>query len=711
MKIHTTQNLNSLVQLNQLSSNNVSSRDFRLKNYSEQMPTPDLPAERAELYGSSVSFGLRFGKKKPNVKDAKKIIDTVAKKVGDIKKDPQPMKKKGDELIESSPFNWVLSKHEYEPVIQAGAAALICMLLRPATIIAMPSGSKSKDDNTYAASHSFASGIMGLATAVLITAPFKSGGNYVMDVMRKNFNTKVLERLYPQLSIDSIWADKAKTIRKPIDEWLNKDGKKFVDNISNIQFSPQFKKFADVSEMTFRKVLGLDIDWAAQKGKSFNDVVLRDGSKLYDKLGMSRIGIVVKENGFDDANILLSDIDKEYLAKLIEDSKELKDTNWGSLDINSVFDKDNLIKDLHNWKDINGNQWKLDLDTAYISSPIEEISRIPRISGRKRLDPKENVYKFTTYQNNGINDGLGTVVDENLVAAATRNEAQIKLLTWGPDILTRVPVAALTIALIPPVLKHVFGLEKSKNKKQEKPANNIVKTENKAIQENKNVAFKGGAKDPGKANWFIKLLGKYYGKSIIESERIAKISEKLNKLPGKLTEHMMTLGSLITSSVYMTRTLQNKDLDPDRKQTLAINQFLCFLVPTAAAYTVNRVLDKHIKNFEYRVSNKMQYARDLAKFGGTEIPKFAQNMKNVKGIRILSSIGVFSLTYRYITPVIMTPIANMLGDKWNEKRALKRKIAEAETAAKEIQMNTDYGKKAKEVSITVEPAEESRKSA
>lgn len=710
MKIHTTQNLNSLVQLNQLSSNNVSSRDFRLKNYSEQMQMPKLSAENVGLSSSSVTFGSLFGRKKPNVKDAKKIIDTVSKKVGDIKKDPQPMKKKGDDIIEGSLFNWVLGKHEYEPVIQAGAAALICMLLRPATIMALPSGSKSKDDNTYAASHSFASGIMGLATAALITAPFKNGGNYVTNVLRKNFDTKVLERLYPQLDINSIWADTAKTIRKPIKEWLNKDGKEFVDNISNIQFSPQFKKFADVSDMTFKKVLNLDVDWASQKGKSFNDVVLKDGSRLYDKIRMSNVGIVVKEDGFGDANILISDIDKEYLTKLVEDSKGLKDSNWGMLDVNSVYDKDNKVVDFRNWRDVNGKQWMLNLDSSYISSPIEEISRIPRISGRKRLDPKENVYKFTTYQNNGINGGLGTVVDEELVAASTKNEAQIKLLTWGPDILTRVPVAALTIALIPPVLKHVFGLEKSKNKKQDKPASNIAKTENNAVQENKNVTFKGGSKDPEKVNWFIKLLGKYYGKPIIESEKIAKISETLNKLPGKLTEHMMTLGSLITSSVYMTRTLQNKDLDPDRKQTLAINQLLCFLVPTAAAYTVNRVLDKHIKNFEYRVSNKMQYARDLAKFTGTEIPKFAKNMKNVKGIRILSSIGVFSLTYRYVTPVIMTPIANMLGDKWNAKRALKRRMAE-EAAAKEIQMNADYGNKAKEIAINAKPAEEARKTA
>jgi hypothetical protein len=174
---------------------------------------PKLSAEKADYYSSSISFGKG---KKPTVRDAKKIIDTCVKKVGDIKKDPNPEKKRGDKLVESPLFNWILSKYEFEPVIQAAAAAIICMALRPATIMALPSKGKSKEDNTYAASHSFASGIMGLVSAILITAPFKKGGDYVTNVMRKNFKTEVLERLYPQLDKTSIWLDEAKGIRKEI---------------------------------------------------------------------------------------------------------------------------------------------------------------------------------------------------------------------------------------------------------------------------------------------------------------------------------------------------------------------------------------------------------------------------------------------------------------------------------------------------------------
>ena len=104
MKIHKTQNLNSLVQLNQQSANNVSSKDFRLKNYSEQMLMPKLSAESAELYGSSVSFG----KSKTVLKDAKKIINMTKKSVGEIKSEPQLEKKKGDEFLLGSLFDNML---------------------------------------------------------------------------------------------------------------------------------------------------------------------------------------------------------------------------------------------------------------------------------------------------------------------------------------------------------------------------------------------------------------------------------------------------------------------------------------------------------------------------------------------------------------------------------------------------------------------------
>ena len=138
---------------------------------------------------------------------------------------------------------------------------------------------------------------------------------------------------------------------------------------------------------------------------------------------------------------------------------------------------------------------------------------------------------------------------------------------------------------------------------------------------------------------------------------------------------MATLGSLLTSSVYIQQTLNKKDLDTDRRRTLAINQGLCFIIPTICAYLVDKYINNWIKKNEYRYSglseNKIAIAnRDGKKDVAEKIQKDLG--KKLKGVRILASLATFSLIYRYITPVIITPIANKIGDKINEKKHQKQ---------------------------------------
>ena len=363
----------------------------------------------------------------------------------------------------------------------------------------------------------------------------------------------------------------------------------------------------------------------------------------------------------------------------------------------------------------------MDLDTAYVSSPYETASYRPRITGKKRLDEKDNEYKFTTYQKNGDEKGsLGTEIDNEMVLAEARNEGHQKLLTWLPDLVFRVPIAATTIALIPVVLKKVFGVEKSKKKAPEPvqpqymPEAQIMDAQQKAEELVEKVIFKGGKSDAAKkGNWFVRKFGEWYGKPLLENEKVAKISEKLSKIPGGMTELMATVGSFITSSVYVQRTITNKDLDPERRRTLAINQTLCFFVPTAAAYTVNSFLKDITKKIEYSYSGWKEREMDIAKLENKVLDNkiVKEELGNkLKGVRILSSLATFTLIYRYATPVIITPIANWIGDKINSKKATEK------AAAKEIALNsnndkTDLEKQgvAKEVSLNTNSNKESKK--
>ncbi len=742
MKIHTTQNL-------ELLNSKISTNKPELKtNYalSATMGNRISAMNHSDSYEHSVSFK---GKKPKNVENAKKVIDMAKKGLEDIKDKATPEVQKGDSFLKSSFFNACLKLTNNEPVFQAVTAAIICILLRPLTIMALPTkdakpkdkvevvektpsnietdkvddkiatpfenkDSKNKENtafkgnsvsfkgkqkehsvtktnNMYASAQSISSGIAGVISAAIISIPTKNGSDRVLKNLHEFLTADNIKKLYPWVDKNSIIGKNEKLL--PMDEWKNVDGLKFISDLSGCEKLPEFKKLTEVSKETFKKILGVDIDFISQKGKSFNDVKLKDGRSLYEAIPFNKLGIKVKEEGFGDSQILLRDLNKDYLEKLIADSKGVNE--WGNLDINSVY-ADKSVKDFRHWKDVEGKDWKLDLDSIGVCSELETANYRPRISGEKRFDKADQEWKFMAHQANGIDGKLGTKITNKMVEADANNTGLIKCLTWLPDITFRIPIAVGTIALIPWVLKNVFHLEKVKPNTEQQ--NNSVKenavenVESKECEKasfkgknnnltNNNVSFKGKTPDSKKASWLTNFLAKHYGKPLLESDKMRSFSKWLTKVPGDTTEHMAVLGSLIQSSVYVNRTLSNKDLDNDRKKTLAINQGLCFVIPTIAGYTVNNALDDAVKKVGYRYNGLMnQKIANLKNSGNEEAAKQAEKIakglgKKMKGVRTLAKLASFTLIYRYLSPVLVTPVANKLGDKFFSKKNDEQKVA------------------------------------
>ncbi len=680
MQVHTTQSLITLAQYQSTAC--VSSKEYRFNQ-------DKFKLRSSQAYSDASS--LSFGKKKPSPKDLKNLGKKIVKKnekskVGDIKEKAAPETKKGDKFLNGKFFDKMLTLAENEPVIQAAMSALICIGLRPITIMALPT-KKGKDDNMYAASHSICSGVMGLVSALIIAQPFKMGSSYMMKNMYKDLDIKALERLNPHLDLKSI-VD-ANGNRKPIEEWLDKSGNKFCKEFKDVEKIPMLKMFNDISAESFKQ-FGADVDWVAQKGKSFNEVVTRDGKSLYDAIDWNRVGIIVEQDGIGEAKLLIKDLNKDYLKEIIADAEE--GSAWKKLNLESVY-KDGKVQDFRLWKDTEGKQWKLDLDNSYISSEYDTADYIPRISGKTRTESNGEI-KHSTYFKNGKDGYLGTEITQDLVDADKRNEVHDKILTWLPDIATRPLVATATIALIPVILKNVFHMEKSKKPEEVKQSEVVNTNAERAKDVNKeqvsfkgrnnennlNISFKAKPSVDSKKQLSLferlisKPLAKIYGKPLYESETTSNISEKLSKIPGKMTTHMATIGSLLTSSVYIQQTLNKKDLDSDRRKTLAINQGLCFIIPTICAYTVDKFLTNWIKKNEYRYSGLQENKIALAKRDGKkEVAEIIQKDLGTKlrGVRILASLATFTLIYRYVTPVIITPIANSIGNRISQKDKVK----------------------------------------
>ena len=186
----------------------------------------------------------------------------------------------------------------------------------------------------------------------------------------------------------------------------------------------------------------------------------------------------------------------------------------------------------------------------------------------------------------------------------------------------------------------------------------------------------------GLGDFIGKLFGEKYARPMMDAKWTRSLSEWMAKQKGSMTEHMATLGAMVTSSVYMGRTLTNKDLESDKKKTLAINQFLCFLIPTICAYWVNHKLAGFNKNIERKYSGIQSQKLALGEISAEKAAEIIKKKSDrLKGFKTLATLGTFTLIYRYLTPVAITPAANAIG-RWanNKSQAKKTEKQQAQVA-------------------------------
>ena len=668
MKIHTTQNLTS-IRRNQDSTNSavIPNDEIRL-NYSEQMRQSHL-FDQPDSFEGRVSFK---GKKEI----IKKIVDNSRKAVD--------KETKTDKFLKSRFFDKILDIMNHEVLVQSLISAAICIIMRPFTIMAIPT-KKSKQDNMYASAHSVSSGVVGIASSLLIATPFSKGIKYAQKNYLKDMSKELLERKYKNLDTTSIWANAKDKIRKPVEEWKDIYGNKFSKEYKDVMKVAQPKHISEISESTL-KDFGVDVDVKAMGNKPVSEWVDRSGKKLH--FDLKDMFIAVKEEGMGgslkdnkDTNFFsLGHINKDFLKEVMP-----------NLDINSI-EKDGKRLHTDHWKNIDGTPFELDMDMIHLSSYKETAHATPLYTGEKRFETKGNktIAKYKGYQNNvpiedttKVPDKLGSPVEQEYLDLGKVNDISNKAFGWLPDILTRIPVAAGTIYLIPFVLKNVFHLEKTKkhDAPEAKPQNvENAKPEEVKVEQNKNqntVAFKG-KKETALGRWISEFYGKHYGKRVVNSDKMQTLSEKMAKIPGEMTEHMATLGSVLTSATYMYKTLENKDLDSNKRKTLAINQGLCCIIPTIGAYTISKMLTDFKKKAEYKYCGLKEQQVALGQISKEEAKVLKKSFGDkLKGFNALTSLITFTLIYRYLTPVLITPVANWIGRKINGEDAPKEQVKKA----------------------------------
>jgi hypothetical protein len=205
------------------------------------------------------------------------------------------------------------------------------------------------------------------------------------------------------------------------------------------------------------------------------------------------------------------------------------------------------------------------------------------------------------------------------------------------------------------IISKITPLNNYKQTCKNKPALNL---------DNSSVSFQGGFKEPKFLTKFIdKIAGGYV--KMLESkagQKIINATENHPKYKKNYFAHLIVLGSTLLSGMYVIKTMNNKNLDSEKRQTLAINQGIVYVVSTIMAYTFDKMLNKKT---EHTIGKFKSLNTELKKVNPE---KFAQC---VEGIKKGKSIVVIDSVYRFLAPVAVTPLANHIGNKINDKKTAK----------------------------------------
>ncbi len=171
-------------------------------------------------------------------------------------------------------------------------------------------------------------------------------------------------------------------------------------------------------------------------------------------------------------------------------------------------------------------------------------------------------------------------------------------------------------------------------------------------------------------NSFIEnVIAKKVVAPVMNSKLMNKVADKVGKSKD-ITDHMTTIGSFVTTTTYAGTTLKNKNLERKPARTLALNQILVTALSTIGAYTINGGLEKFTKKMSYKFRDTNKHLPD----------KVLE--KRIKGFGIAQKLLTFTLMYRYVAPVVVTPVASKIGKALNSNEPKAKVAANNQAVAK-----------------------------
>lgn len=228
--------------------------------------------------------------------------------------------------------------------------------------------------------------------------------------------------------------------------------------------------------------------------------------------------------------------------------------------------------------------------------------------------------------------------NEKTLQASKKYNFATQLFKLGLGFLIAAPKSIFTSKLISPMMNKIFPKSKEDNIKKEE-----VKPENA-----QKISFK--ARPYG--NLYDKYVDKIAKKigDAIDTKTIQNLSEKFHKT--NFEQHMMNATDILTTGVFVLKTMSDKKLEDKRKKVLSINSILSTGMCVLGGLGLNKLLQKPIENFTKGFIEANKNSLDLAKY--------------LEGIRVAKSTLILGGIYYILIPVISTFLAERVEKKINE---------------------------------------------
>jgi len=153
------------------------------------------------------------------------------------------------------------------------------------------------------------------------------------------------------------------------------------------------------------------------------------------------------------------------------------------------------------------------------------------------------------------------------------------------------------------------------------------------------------------ADGAIEILAKGIGK-VAGNKHVEGLTKWCIKHDIDYTQHLSAMCANVLNGFYMYNVLRSKKIEEEQKKPLMLNMFIGTVLSTIGGYALNGAIDKKLAPFDAAI--KKHYGDKASDI--------------MKGFKIAKSLMVFQLLYRFMCPVVATPIANHISNKIRDKK-------------------------------------------